>query len=50
MNNMKSMKSIMYKKNVEEERKLIEIEKTLAVPYSMKTNYNIIIPTGILVL
>jgi mannosyltransferase OCH1-like enzyme len=44
---MNSMKNIMYKKSVEEERKIIEIEKTLAIPYPMKTNYNIIIPTNI---
>ena len=33
---MNNMKSIMYKKNIEEEKKIIEIEKTLRIPYPMK--------------
>jgi mannosyltransferase OCH1-like enzyme len=41
------MKSIIYKKSVEEERKMIEMEKSLSIPYPMKTNYNIIIPPNI---
>lgn len=44
---MNNMKSIMYKKNIEEEKRIIEIEKTLTIPYPMKTKYNVIIPTNI---
>ncbi len=44
---MNSMKNIVYMKTIEEEKKLIEFEKTLAVPYPIKTNYNVIIPTNI---
>ena len=44
---MINMKNIMYKKTVEEEKRIIEIEKTLTIPYPMKTKYNIIIPTNI---
>ena len=44
---MRSMKNIMYKKNIEEDKRIIEIEKKLAIPYPIKTNYNIIIPTNI---
>ena len=44
---MNNMKSIMYKKNIEEEKRIIEIEKTLRIPYPMKKKYNIIIPTNI---
>lgn len=44
---MINMKNIIYKKSVEEEKKIIEIEKTLSIPYPLKSNYNIIIPTNI---
>ena len=44
---MRNMKNIIYKKSVEEEKKIIEIEKTLSIPYPLKSNYNIIIPTNI---
>ena len=44
---MKNMINIIYKKNIEEEKKMFEFAKTLTVPYPMKTNYNIIIPTNI---
>ena len=44
---MKSMKSIMYTKNIKDDKEIIEIEKTLTVPYPIKNNYNIIIPTNI---
>ena len=44
---MNSMKNIMYKKNAQNEKKKVEVENICAVPYPMKTSYNIIIPTNI---
>lgn len=37
----------MYLKNAEEKKKITETEKKFALPYPMKTIYNIIIPTNI---
>ena len=44
---MINMNNIIYKKSIEEEKKIIEFEKTLTIPYPIKTKYNIIIPTNI---
>jgi mannosyltransferase OCH1-like enzyme len=44
---MINMRNIIYKKSREEEQKLIELNKTLAIPYPIKTNYSTIIPANI---
>ena len=41
------MRNIIYKKSKEEEQKLIELNKTLTIPYPIKTNYKSVIPTNI---
>ncbi len=41
------MRNIIYKKSKKEELQLIELNKTLTIPYPIKPNYNIIIPTNI---